>query len=162
MNKSLNLVPKLFRRITSNNQDINCFRLFPEYFYSFLQPYMLIFSAQPILPADEKISRIHQDIKNIIKIFTQPSNAKNYQNLVDETTDNQKMEIDALVKEGFRVMTVNVTEFEEEVSSMSNISKFLFENVQLIWQCFISILQQCRVSDKVTAFGRLIKVKQRL
>ncbi|XP_047506714.1 phosphoinositide 3-kinase regulatory subunit 4 isoform X2 [Pieris napi] len=88
--------------------------LFPEYFYSFLQPYMLIFSAQPILPADEKISRIHQDIKNIIKIFTQPSNAKNYQDLVDETTDNQKVEIDALVKEGFRVMTVNVADFEEE------------------------------------------------
>ncbi|CAK1543579.1 unnamed protein product [Leptosia nina] len=91
-------------------------RLFPEYFYSFLQPYMQIFSAQPILPADEKISRIHQDIRNIINIFTQPSNAKNYQDLVDETTDNnQKVEIDTLVKEGFKVMTVNVADFEEEV-----------------------------------------------
>lgn len=75
---------------------------------------MLIFSAQPILPADEKITRIYQDIKNIIKIFTQPSNTKNYQDLVDETTENQKVEIDALIKEGFRVMTVNVTDFEEE------------------------------------------------
>ncbi|CAG9570785.1 unnamed protein product [Danaus chrysippus] len=88
--------------------------LFPEYFYSFLQSYMLIFSAQPILPADEKITRIHQDIKNIIKIFTQTSNTKNYQDLVDETTDNQKVEIDALMKEGFRVMKVNVTDLEEE------------------------------------------------
>nr|XP_026490415.1 phosphoinositide 3-kinase regulatory subunit 4 isoform X1 [Vanessa tameamea] len=88
--------------------------LFPEYFYSFLQSYMLIFSAQPILPADEKITRIYQDIKNIIKIFTQPSNSKNYQDLVEETTENQKVEIDALIKEGFRVMTVNVTDFEEE------------------------------------------------
>lgn len=89
-------------------------RLFPEYFYSFLQSYMLIFSAQPILPADEKITRIHQDIKNIIRIFTQTSNTKNYQDLVDETTDNQKVEIDALIKEGFRVMKVNVTDCEEE------------------------------------------------
>ncbi|CAG4938820.1 unnamed protein product [Colias eurytheme] len=90
-------------------------KLFPEYFYSFLQSYMLIFSAQPILPADEKISRIHQDIKNIIKIFTQPSDEKNYQDLVEETTESQKVEIDTLAKEEFKVMTVNVTDFEEEV-----------------------------------------------
>jgi phosphoinositide-3-kinase regulatory subunit 4 len=32
-------------------------RVFPEYFYSFLQPYMHIFSAAPILSPDEKISR---------------------------------------------------------------------------------------------------------
>ncbi|CAH2097621.1 unnamed protein product [Euphydryas editha] len=89
-------------------------KLFPEYFYSFLQSYMLIFSAQPILPADEKITRIYQDIKNIIKIFTQPSNSKNYQDLVDETTESQNVEIDALIKEGFRVMTINVADFEEE------------------------------------------------
>jgi hypothetical protein len=31
--------------------------VFPEYFYSFLQPYMHIFSAAPILSPDEKISR---------------------------------------------------------------------------------------------------------
>ncbi|XP_072948041.1 phosphoinositide 3-kinase regulatory subunit 4 [Epargyreus clarus] len=94
-------------------------KLFPEYFYSFLQSYMLIFSAQPILPADEKILRIHQDIKNIIKIFTQPSNTKNYQDLVDETTDNQKVDIDALVKEGYKVMNVNVTDYEEDVEKLS-------------------------------------------
>ncbi|KAL0811870.1 hypothetical protein ABMA28_009292 [Loxostege sticticalis] len=90
-------------------------KLFPEYFYSFLQSYMLIFSAQPILPPDEKILRIHQDIRNIIKIFTQPSDAKNYQDLVDETTDTQGAEnIDALMKDGFKVMKANVTDFEEE------------------------------------------------
>ncbi|VVC93436.1 unnamed protein product, partial [Leptidea sinapis] len=89
--------------------------LFPEYFYSFLQSYILIFSAQPILPADEKISRIHQDIKSIIKIFTQPSNAKNYKDLVDETTE--KKETETLVQEGFRVMTVNVADVDDEVQA---------------------------------------------
>ncbi|KPJ19703.1 Phosphoinositide 3-kinase regulatory subunit 4 [Papilio machaon] len=93
-------------------------KLFPEYFYSFLQSYMLIFSAQPILPADEKILRIHQDIKNIIKIFTQPSDAKNYKDLVEETTENNNTDnIETLMKEGFKVMNINVTDFEEENDS---------------------------------------------
>ncbi|XP_026750400.2 phosphoinositide 3-kinase regulatory subunit 4 isoform X2 [Galleria mellonella] len=90
-------------------------RLFPEYFYSFLQSYMLIFSAQPILPPDEKILRIHQDIRNIIKIFTQPSDTKNYRDLVDETTDNHTTDnIETLRKDGFKVMTVNVGECDDE------------------------------------------------
>ncbi|XP_053618179.1 phosphoinositide 3-kinase regulatory subunit 4 [Plodia interpunctella] len=87
--------------------------LFPEYFYSFLQSYMLIFSAQPILPADEKILRIHQDIKNIIKIFTQPSDTKNYKDLVEETTEKQT-DIEALKKDSFKVMTLNKTDEEED------------------------------------------------
>ena len=32
-------------------------QLFPEHFYSFLQPYMQLFSTTPILPSDERISR---------------------------------------------------------------------------------------------------------
>jgi phosphoinositide-3-kinase, regulatory subunit 4 len=36
-------------------------KLFPEYFYSFLQSYMLMFSTAPILSSDEKISRF--DVK---------------------------------------------------------------------------------------------------
>jgi phosphoinositide-3-kinase regulatory subunit 4 len=44
-------------------------RVFPEYFYSFLQPYMHIFSAAPILSPDEKISRLRKDMQNIIKIL---------------------------------------------------------------------------------------------
>ncbi|XP_066593358.1 phosphoinositide 3-kinase regulatory subunit 4 isoform X2 [Prorops nasuta] len=43
--------------------------IFPEYFYSFLQPYMLIFSGLPILSADEKINRLRKDIGNIINIL---------------------------------------------------------------------------------------------
>ncbi|XP_063387877.1 phosphoinositide 3-kinase regulatory subunit 4 [Cydia fagiglandana] len=88
-------------------------KLFPEYFYSFLQSYMLIFSAQPILPPDEKILRIHQDIKNIIKIFTQPSDTKNYQDLVEETTDKSDT-IDMLKKDGFKVLNVNIVDKEED------------------------------------------------
>ncbi|KAL0133734.1 hypothetical protein PUN28_001003 [Cardiocondyla obscurior] len=43
--------------------------VFPEYFYSFLQSYMLIFSAAPILSPDEKIMRLKKDIGNIISIL---------------------------------------------------------------------------------------------
>lgn len=43
--------------------------VFPEYFYSFLQSYMLIFSAAPILSPDEKITRLKKDIGNIISIL---------------------------------------------------------------------------------------------
>lgn len=82
---------------------------------------MLIFSAQPILPPDEKILRIHQDIKNIIKIFTQPSDTRNYQDLVEETTDSQNVTIDTLKKDGFKVLTVNTTDYEEEdVKALEN------------------------------------------
>lgn len=43
--------------------------LFPEYFYSFLQSYMQMFSSTPIMPPDEKIKRLHLDIKQIIDIL---------------------------------------------------------------------------------------------
>uniref|UniRef100_A0A0C9R475 non-specific serine/threonine protein kinase n=1 Tax=Fopius arisanus TaxID=64838 RepID=A0A0C9R475_9HYME len=44
-------------------------KIFPEYFYSFLQSYMLMFSAAPILSPDEKINRLKKDIGNIINII---------------------------------------------------------------------------------------------
>ncbi|CAH0555278.1 unnamed protein product [Brassicogethes aeneus] len=44
-------------------------KLFPEYFYSFLQSYMLIFSSSPILSPDEKIIRLKNDIGNIFKFL---------------------------------------------------------------------------------------------
>ncbi|XP_066254532.1 phosphoinositide 3-kinase regulatory subunit 4 [Euwallacea similis] len=43
--------------------------LFPQYFYTFLQSYMLIFSSNPILSADEKIIRLKGDIANIFKFL---------------------------------------------------------------------------------------------
>lgn len=44
-------------------------KLFPEYFYTFLQSYMLIFSASPILTPDEKILRLKNDIASIFKFL---------------------------------------------------------------------------------------------
>ncbi|XP_043266677.1 phosphoinositide 3-kinase regulatory subunit 4 isoform X2 [Venturia canescens] len=49
-------------------------KVFPEYFYSFLQSYMLIFSAAPILSPDEKINRLKKDIGNIINILKAEEN----------------------------------------------------------------------------------------
>lgn len=41
-------------------------RLFPEYFYSFLQGYIpIVFSSVPIVPSDDKIARLHADIEQI-------------------------------------------------------------------------------------------------
>lgn len=46
-------------------------RLFPEYFYSFLQSYIPItFSSVPIVPNDDKIMRLHGDISQMIDIIT--------------------------------------------------------------------------------------------
>jgi phosphoinositide-3-kinase regulatory subunit 4 len=43
-------------------------RLFPEYFYSFLQSYIpILFSTIPIVPSDDKIMRLHSDITQIIE-----------------------------------------------------------------------------------------------
>lgn len=50
--------------------------IFPEYFYSFLQSYMLIFSAAPILSPDEKINRLKKDIGNIIGILQAEENER--------------------------------------------------------------------------------------
>lgn len=44
-------------------------RLFPEYFYTFLQSYMQMFSSLQILPPDDKIMRLSSDINQIIDIF---------------------------------------------------------------------------------------------
>ncbi|XP_051157774.1 phosphoinositide 3-kinase regulatory subunit 4 isoform X2 [Leptopilina boulardi] len=51
--------------------------IFPEYFYSFLQSYMLIFSAAPILSPDEKIIRLKKDIEYIINILKTEEEEKN-------------------------------------------------------------------------------------
>lgn len=97
-------------------------KLFPEYFYSFLQSYMLIFSAQPILPPDEKICRIYQDIKNIIEIFTRPPEDKNYSNLmVDESTTRDtalNSNVSELINEGFRVTTITITDKVKDVTNV--------------------------------------------
>lgn len=45
-------------------------RLFPEYFYSFLQSYLQMFSSSPIMSPDDKINRLHSDINHCIKVLT--------------------------------------------------------------------------------------------
>lgn len=43
--------------------------IFPEYFYTFLQSYLHIFSSVPILPPDEKIYRLKNDMSNVISLL---------------------------------------------------------------------------------------------
>lgn len=44
-------------------------KLFPEYFYHFLQSYIQMFSSIPIMPVDDKINRLYSDIDQIIEIL---------------------------------------------------------------------------------------------
>ena len=48
-------------------------RLFPEYFYSFLQSYLQMFSSPPIMSPDDKIMRLHLDILHCITVLTNAS-----------------------------------------------------------------------------------------
>ncbi|KAL9899748.1 vacuolar protein sorting 15 [Glossina fuscipes fuscipes] len=45
-------------------------RLFPEYFYSFLQSYLQMFSSLQIMSPDDKILRLHSDINHCILVLT--------------------------------------------------------------------------------------------
>ncbi|XP_053989741.1 phosphoinositide 3-kinase regulatory subunit 4 isoform X3 [Hylaeus volcanicus] len=83
--------------------------IFPEYFYSFLQSYMLIFSAAPILSPDEKINRLKKDIGNIINIL--------------KTEENEKIKSNAKATE-----TVKSNQFENNVESNRNDSTHSDEN----------------------------------
>ncbi|XP_056633826.1 phosphoinositide 3-kinase regulatory subunit 4 isoform X2 [Diorhabda sublineata] len=79
--------------------------LFPEYFFSFLQSYMLIFSSSPILSADEKIIRLKNDINDIFT-FLGPMTKSKEDNDSDKT-DNEK--IDKGECEGLVIITALVT-----------------------------------------------------
>lgn len=65
-------------------------KVFPEYFYSFLQSYMLIFSAAPILSPDEKINRLKNDIGNIINILRAEENVSRKSSSEADKTDSAK------------------------------------------------------------------------
>ena len=65
-------------------------KVFPEYFYSFLQSYMLIFSAAPILSPDEKINRLKNDIGNIINILRAEENSCGKNMSDTDKTESQK------------------------------------------------------------------------
>lgn len=49
-------------------------RLFPEYFYTFLQSYMQIFSSFPIMSPDDKITLLHKDISTIVEVLCDQPN----------------------------------------------------------------------------------------
>lgn len=74
-------------------------RLFPEYFYTFLQSYMQMFSSLQILPPDDKIMRLYSDIKQIIDIFAPTPNE------IDEKLDEKKFAED----DGLIIITAVVT-----------------------------------------------------
>lgn len=44
-------------------------RLFPDYFYTFLQSYMQMFSSIPIMSPDDKIKRLYSDMGHIISML---------------------------------------------------------------------------------------------
>ncbi|KAG5888474.1 hypothetical protein JTB14_022104 [Gonioctena quinquepunctata] len=79
--------------------------LFPEYFFSFLQSYMLIFSSSPILSSDEKIMRLKTDIVEIFT-FLGPMTKFN-EEVEDEKQDAEK--IDKGECEGLVIITSLVT-----------------------------------------------------
>lgn len=74
-------------------------RLFPEYFYTFLQSYMQMFSSLQILPPDDKIMRLSSDIIQIIDIFTPKPSAD------DEKLDERTIPDD----DGLIIITAVVT-----------------------------------------------------
>lgn len=79
-------------------------RLFPEYFYSFLQSYMLIYSSTPILSPDEKIMRLKGDVENIFK-FLGPE----IRSGTGEDSEGEKVEEERTECEGLVLMTSLVT-----------------------------------------------------
>ncbi|KAF5307655.1 hypothetical protein FQR65_LT06710 [Abscondita terminalis] len=80
--------------------------LFPEYFYTFLQPYMQIFSASPILSPDEKIIRLKKDIKNIFKFLHLNDHLETND---DEKKDDEKSDVLVRDDDGLVIVTALVT-----------------------------------------------------
>lgn len=75
--------------------------LFPEYFYTFLQSYMQMFSSIPIMPLDDKIMRLHADIKQIIKMLTgvDPEERENSEKAqrIEEKSEKNGIDDDGLI-----------------------------------------------------------------
>lgn len=74
--------------------------LFPEYFYSFLQSYMQMFSSIPIMPPDDKIQRLHLDIRQIVDILVSKETR------VDDPEDDDLANAD---EDGLILITTAVT-----------------------------------------------------
>ncbi|XP_050303340.1 phosphoinositide 3-kinase regulatory subunit 4 [Anthonomus grandis grandis] len=67
-------------------------KLFPEYFYTFLQSYMLIFSANPIMSSDEKIMRLKGDIGNIFKFLGPVKKSYEDENQDEDDAEDEKVD----------------------------------------------------------------------
>lgn len=63
-------------------------KLFPEYFYSFLQSYLQMFSSTPTMSPDDKIQCLHKDIGHCIKVLTQAQDLTPSEE--DESEQNQE------------------------------------------------------------------------
>ena len=78
-------------------------RLFPEYFYSFLQSYMQMFSFVPIMPPDDKIRVLYKDIGQIVVILT------NQHVKIEENEDGTCTNTVMSDNEGLLIITALVT-----------------------------------------------------
>lgn len=67
-------------------------KLFPEYFYSFLQSYLQMFSSTPIMTPDDKIQWLHKDIGHCIKVLTQSQELTPNDDDKSEKRDPEKCE----------------------------------------------------------------------
>ncbi|XP_074031829.1 vacuolar protein sorting 15 isoform X2 [Leptinotarsa decemlineata] len=81
--------------------------LFPEYFYGFLQAYMLIFSSSPILTSDEKIKRLKNDIAGIYNCVDPDSDKRKEKQ--DRNNENQDSKSDNRDCEGVVLIISLVT-----------------------------------------------------
>lgn len=81
-------------------------KLFPDYFYSFLQSYIQMFSSVPT-PNDDKIVRLHQDISQIIDILSEKSSVSKNDSLEVSKTKAEKQVISE--NDGLILMTTVVT-----------------------------------------------------
>lgn len=86
------------RRSAEDYLDQERGRLFPEYFYSFLQSYLQMFSSLQIMSPDDKILRLHTDINFCIKVLTAsavtsdltPDNEESHHSIInEEKTDSE-------------------------------------------------------------------------
>ncbi|KAM7363336.1 vacuolar protein sorting 15 [Cochliomyia hominivorax] len=84
-------------------------RLFPEYFYSFLQSYLQMFSSSPIMSPDDKIMRLHSDINHCIKVLT----SGECSDLTPESESNDENQIQN---------TANVDDEKKDSESCANMS----------------------------------------
>ncbi|XP_034112956.1 phosphoinositide 3-kinase regulatory subunit 4 [Drosophila albomicans] len=65
-------------------------KLFPEYFYSFLQSYLQMFSSTPIMSPDDKIQCLHKDIGHCIKVLTQAEDLTPSEDDEEHQTEEKK------------------------------------------------------------------------